>query len=408
MNKTLAKLGRRLRLGVIGGGPGSFIGPVHRAAARMDDNFEIVASVLSSDADRSRREGRAIGVAAERAYGSPDEMFAKEKGRADGMEVVAIMTPNDSHCDLARTAIEQGLDIICDKPLATNLEDALDLRRQVKASGVVFCQTFNYTGFPLVRQARAMIRDGDLGEVRMVNVEYVQGHNAALIRGELDDPPANWHFRPEKVGPSLILGDIGSHAHHMAAFVTGQGFARVMADIGAVVPRRKADDYADVLFRLDNGAPGMMWVTQAGAGAVHGLHFRVFGDKGGLEWFEEEPNQLFHSRLGAPALTFERGGPALKPEALRAQRIGIGHPEGYQEAFAVLYADAAEAIGHLTMKGAVVDATVEYGLLQRRLVPYAEVLDCRKAIEPRSTPSPKARPGSRPRSRFATIPVPRR
>ena len=344
MNKTIAKLGRRLRLGVIGGGPGSFIGPVHRAAARMDDNFEVVASVLSSDPDRSRREGRAIGVASDRAYGASNEMFAKEKARADGMEVVAIMTPNDSHCALARTAIEHGLDIICDKPLATNLDDALDLRRRVRASGIVFCQTFNYTGFPLVRQARAMIRDGDLGEIRMVNVEYVQGHNAALVRGELDEPPVNWHFRPERAGPSLILGDIGSHTHHIAAFVTGQAFARVMADIGAVVPRRKAHDYADILFRLENGAPGLMWVTQAGAGAVHGLHFRVFGEKGGLEWFEEEPNQLFHSRLGAPALTFERGGPGLKPEALRAQRIGIGHPEGYQEAYAVLYADAAEAI----------------------------------------------------------------
>src|SRR6516225_1057770 len=151
MNKTIAKLGRRLRLGVIGGGPGSFIGPVHRAAARMDDNFEVVASVLSADPDRSRREGRAIGVASDRAYGASNEMFAKEKARADGMEVVAIMTPNDSHCALARTAIEHGLDIICDKPLATNLDDALDLRRRVKSSGIVFCQTFNYTGFPLVR-----------------------------------------------------------------------------------------------------------------------------------------------------------------------------------------------------------------------------------------------------------------
>jgi predicted dehydrogenase len=344
MNKTIAKLGRRLRLGVIGGGPGSFIGPVHRAAARIDDNFEIVASVLSSKPARSRQEGRAIGIAADRAYGAADEMFAKEKARADGMEVVAIMTPNDSHCALSRTAIEHGLDIVCDKPLATNLEDALDLQKRVKASGIVFCQTFNYTGFPLVRQARAMVRDGDLGEIRLVNVEYVQGHNAALTRGELDDPPSNWHFRPEKAGPSLILGDIGSHAHHMAAFVAGQPFARVMADIGAVVPRRIAHDHAGILFRLENGAPGVMWVTQAGAGAVHGLHFRVFGEKGGLEWFEEEPNQLFHRRLGAPELIFERGGPGLKPEALRAQRAGIGHPEGYVEAFAVLYADAAEAI----------------------------------------------------------------
>ncbi|HZP19227.1 MAG TPA: Gfo/Idh/MocA family oxidoreductase [Bauldia sp.] len=344
MNKTIGKLGRRLRLGVIGGGPGSFIGTVHRTAARMDDNFEVVASVLSSDAERSRREGRAIGVAADRAYATADEMFAKEKARGDGIDAVAIMTPNDSHYPLAVKAIDAGLDIIADKPLTTRLEDALDLVKRVRASGIVFCQTFNYTGFPLVRQARAMVRDGDLGDIRMVHVEYVQGHNATLTRGEQGDPPNNWHFRPERVGPSLILGDIGSHAHHMASFVTGQNFAKVMADIATVVPGRNADDHAGILFRLDNGAPGVMWVTQAGAGAVHGLYFRVFGAKGGLEWRQETPNQLFHSRLAAPAQIFERGGSGLKPEALRTQRIGIGHPEAYQEAFAVLYADAAEAI----------------------------------------------------------------
>jgi predicted dehydrogenase len=341
MNKTIAKLGRRLRLGVIGGGPGSFIGPVHRTAARLDDNYEIVAGVLTSDPQRSQNEGRAIGIAEDRAYGSTEEMFAVEKARSDGMDVVAIMTPNDSHYRLSVAAIENGLDVICDKPLATNLADAVDLARRVRAAGIVFCQTFNYTGFPLVRQARAMVRDGDIGEVRMVHVEYVQGHNAALTRLE---QAGNWHFNPERVGPSLILGDIGSHAHHMATFVSLQQFARVSADIGTVVPGRNAHDYAGINFRLENGAPGALWITQAGAGAVHGLHFRIFGARGGLEWFQESPNQLYHSRLGAPALTFERGGPGLKPEALRVQRIGIGHPEGYQEAFAVLYADAAEAI----------------------------------------------------------------
>jgi predicted dehydrogenase len=307
----------------------------------MDDNFELVASVLSSDPERSRKEGVAIGIAPDRAYPSADAMFAAEKEREDGVEVVAIMTPNDSHYALSLHAIEHGFDIICDKPLTTNLVDAIDLVRRVRESGLVFCQTFNYTGFPMVRQARAMVRDGDLGEVRMVNVEYVQGHNAAITRAE---QTGNWHFKPEKVGPSLILGDIGSHAHHMARFVTGLEFDRVLADVTSVVPGRNAHDYAGVLFRLENGAPGMLWVTQAGAGAVHGLHFRVFGEKGGLEWFQEEPNQLRHSRLGAAAEIFERHGPGLKPEALRAGRVGIGHPEGYQEAFAVLYADAAEAI----------------------------------------------------------------
>lgn len=213
MNRTISPLGRRLRLGVIGGGPGSFIGPVHRTAARMDDNYEVVAAVLSSDPERSRKEGIAIGVAPDRAYGSAAELFAKEKARADGIDAVAIMTPNDSHYPLAVAAIENGLDIICDKPLTTNLDDALDLVRRVRASGIVFCQTFNYTGFPLVRQAMAMVRDGDLGDVRMVEVEYVQGHNAALTPHEQGES-LNWHFVSEKVGASLILGDIGSHAHH--------------------------------------------------------------------------------------------------------------------------------------------------------------------------------------------------
>ena len=344
MNSAIPKLGRRLRLGVIGGGPGSFIGEVHRTAARLDDNFEIVAAVLSSDPERSRAAGRQIGLAPERAYGAADELFAGEAGRADGMEVVAIMTPNDSHHALCCRALERGLDIICDKPLTTNLADALDLVRRVRKAGVVFCHTFNYTAFPMVRQARAMVRDGDIGEIRMLQVEYVQGHNAALSPGERGAAAKPWRLQPEKTGASLILGDIGSHAHHMACFVTGQPFAKLCADVRAVVPGRNADDYAGVLFRLEGGAPGVMWVTQAGAGAVHGLQFRVFGASGGLAWFQEEPNQLHHSRLGQPAQVFERHGPGLKPDAIRASRVSIGHPEGYQEAFALLYAEAAEAI----------------------------------------------------------------
>ncbi len=343
MNHTIRALGRRLRLGVIGGGPGSFIGPVHRAAARLDDNYEVVASVLSSNAGKSKAEGIAIGIAPDRAYGSAAEMFAGEGSRSDGIDVVAIMTPNDSHYPLCVAALDAGLDVICDKPLTTGLADAKDLVARVRAAGTVFCQTFNYTGFPMVRQAMAMVRDGDLGAIRMVEVEYVQGHNAALSDRE-QGASLDWHFVPDKVGASLIMGDIGSHAHHMVRYVTRQNFARLTADIAATVPGRNAHDHAGVLFRLENGAPGVMWVTQAGAGAVHGLHFRVFGQHGGLEWFEETPNQLFHSRLGAPALTYERGGPGLKPEAGHATRTGIGHPEGYQEAFAVLYADAAEAI----------------------------------------------------------------
>jgi len=376
MNSAIPGLGRRLRLGVIGGGPGSFIGDVHRTAARLDDNYEIVAAVLSSDPERSRAAGRQIGLAPERAYGTAEEMFAGEAARADGMEVVAIMTPNDSHHALCCRALERGLDIICDKPLTTNLPDALDLVRRVRQAGVVFCHTFNYTAFPMVRQARALVRDGDIGAIRMVQVEYVQGHNASLHPGERGAAAKAWRMQPEKAGASLILGDIGSHAHHMACFVTGQPFARLCADVRAVVPGRNADDYAGLLFELEGGAPGVMWVTQAGAGAVHGLTFRVFGASGGLQWFQEEPNQLQQSRLGQPALVYERHGPGLKPDALRASRISIGHPEGFQEAFGVLYAEAAEAIvarrlGRKPDPAALNFATVEDGARTMKFIDAA-------------------------------------
>ncbi|MBN9020725.1 MAG: Gfo/Idh/MocA family oxidoreductase, partial [Rhizobiales bacterium] len=210
----------------------------------------------------------------------------------------------------------------------------------------VFCQTFNYSGYPMVRQAMAMVRDGDIGAVRMVEAEYIQGYNHALRDDEKEVAGQNWHFAPDRAGMSLVLGDIGSHAHHLVRYVTGLEFDRLVADVTTTVPGRAplSHDHAGVLFRLSNDAPGTMWVTQAGAGAVHGLYIRVFGETGSLEWVQETPNQLLQGRADAPALVYERGGPGLKPEARRAERIAIGHPEGYQEAFAVLYADAAEAI----------------------------------------------------------------
>lgn len=342
MSKAIERLGRRLRLGVIGGGPGSFIGEVHRTAGRLDDNFEVVASVLSSDPERSRAAGKAIGVAPDRAYGSAEAFFEGEAAREDGIDAVAIMTPNVGHYPLCREAIARGLDIFCDKPLTTSLDDAEDLVRRVRESGLVFCHTFNYTGFPLVRQARAMVRDGDL-EIRQVQVEYVQGHAADLTPGERGGAKG-WRDDPAETGPSFILGEIGSHSHHMLSFVTGQRVDRVMAQLRSVVPGRAAQDYAGVLLRLSDGAPGILYVTQAAAGAIHGLRFRIFGSRGGLEWQQETPNQLVFTRLGEPAMILERGGPGLKPEATRATRIAIGHPEGYQEAFATLYSDAAEAM----------------------------------------------------------------
>jgi predicted dehydrogenase len=343
MNTTIARLGRRLRLGVVGGGPGSFIGPVHRAAARLDDHYEVVAAVLSRNPERSRAAARAIGIADERAYGDHVELLAKETERADGIDVLAIMTPNRSHHPIARDALARGLDVICDKPLTTTLADALDLVRRVKESGLVFCTTYNYTGYPMVRHARAMVKSGALGAIRQLHVEYIQGHLATATAADRD-PTANWRFETAEGGAALVLGDIGTHAHHLAAFVAGLELSEVAAEVGSAVPGRQVPDYAHLLLRFEQGARGSMWVTNSAAGAEHGLHLRVFGDKGGLEWHQEEPNHLLYRPQGGFAQVLTRGRPGLSPEAERATRIVLGHPEGFHEAFANLYADAAEAI----------------------------------------------------------------
>ena len=340
-NPVIEKLGRRLRLGVLGGGPGSVIGEVHRTGARLDDRYEVVGGVLSSNPERSRAAGRALGWAPERAYGDVDEMIEGETARPDGVDVVAIMTPNDSHYPLACRWLDAGRDVICDKPLTTRLEDARDLVARVRASGLVFCTTYNYSAYPMVRQARAMVGDGEIGELRLAQVEYIQPQLA--VRPDLEDPDY-WRFDAARSGPSAILGDIGSHAYHLLHSVTRMEPQAVSADVGAVVPGRRFDDTAGVLLRYANGARGVLWVTQAAAGAEHGLKFRIHGADGGLEWHQEDPSWLTHMRLGEPRRMLSRGGPGLKPAAERASRIAIGHPEGTHQAFANLYSDVAEAV----------------------------------------------------------------
>ena len=343
MNTTIARLGRRLRLGVVGGGPGSFIGPVHRTAARLDDHYEVVAAVLSSNPERSRAAAREIGIAAERAYGDAAELLAMEAARSDGIDVLAVMTPNAQHHPVVRDALAAGLDVICDKPLTTTLDDALDLVRRVRDSGLVFCLTHNYTGYPMVRHARAMVRDGALGTIRQVHVEYIQGHLAGPTEADRD-PSTNWRFDADQGAASLVLGDIGTHAHHLACFITGLELAAVAAEVGSAVPGRQVADFAHLLLRFAGAARGSMWVTNSAAGAEHGLHIRVFGDQGGLEWHQEEPNRLLHRRKDGFMQVMTRGRPGLSPAAERATRVVLGHPEGFFEAFANLYADAAEAI----------------------------------------------------------------
>jgi len=342
-NPVVAMLGRPLRLAVIGGGPGSFIGGMHRAAARMDGRYEIVAGVVSSDSERSRQAATEMGIDTSRAYGDALEMLDAESSRSDGAEVVAIMTPNDSHHVYAMVALDRGFDVICDKPMTNTLADAMDIVAKVNSTGLVFCLTHNYTGYPMVRQARAMVEDGQLGEIRLVQVEYVQGNKA----NEDDPDPEDglpWRFDPVRGGPSLVMGDSGTHAHNLVRFITGLEVSEVAADVGHVAPGRLVDDYGAAMLRFDNGARGSFWVTQTAAGVENALRIRVSGTRGSLEWQQEVPTQLVFRPLDGPVRTYTPNGPGILPAAEQASRIVAGHPEGFQEAFANVYSDAAEAI----------------------------------------------------------------
>ncbi len=336
---VVSQLGRRLRLAVIGGGPGSFIGAMHRQAARLDDGYELVAAALSSDPAKSSQAGRDLGLATERCYPSGPALLSAEAARSDGADVVAIMTPNDSHFSLAMQALGLGLDVICDKPMTNTLLEAEQLHQRVQQSGLVFCLTHNYTGYPLVRQARAMVAEGQLGDITLVQVEYVQGGRAKPGPGR-----AAWKEDPARGGPSLVMGDIGTHAHNLLRFITALEVSQVAAEVGTIVPGRITHDYAGAMLRLSNGARGSFWVTQAAAGVENGLRIRVSGARGTLEWQQEVPQQLSFKPLGESAQLRTPNGPGTLPLAARASRIVPGHPEGFHEAFANLYADAAQAI----------------------------------------------------------------
>jgi predicted dehydrogenase len=334
-------LGRRLRLAVIGGGSGSFIGAMHRQAARLDDRYEIVAGVLSSNPEKSKKDGLEIGLPSDRLYASVKEMYAAEVKRKDAVDVIAIMTPNDSHYEYAMGALENGFDVICDKPMTNTLEEAETLHKKVLESGLIFCLTHNYTGYPMVRQAKAMVEDGQLGTIRLIQVEYVQGGKADESK---PDPSASWRFDPVRGGPSLVMGDIGSHAHNLVRFISGLEVAEVAAEIGNIVPGRAVHDYGGALLRFTNGARGSYWVTQAAAGVENCLRIRVSGTKGSLEWMQEFPQALTFKPLGAPSQNRTPNGPGTLSLSKHSSRIVAGHPEGFHEGFANIYSDAAEAI----------------------------------------------------------------
>ncbi|MBN8892808.1 MAG: hypothetical protein BGP12_19260 [Rhodospirillales bacterium 70-18] len=332
---AFATLGRRLRLGVLGGGPGSFIGPTHRAAAQLDGRFEIVAGVLSSAPARARAAAAELGFA---GHASAAEMFAA----GHRLDAVAIMTPNDRHLPDCLAALDAGLDVICDKPLANTLADARTIA--ARAAGQVFCLTHVYAGYPMLRQAAAMLAAGAIGDLRAIQVEYLQAGMSARVEDGPATPKLRWKLDPARGGPSLVLGDIGTHAFHLARMVGGRRLERLAADLGALVPGRTVDDYGAFLLGFAGGVRGTMTVSQALAGTENAITLRVFGADGHLEWTHARNNHLTCALQGRPVQILARGDADLLPPAKRLVRIARGHPEGFLEAFANLYRDAAEAI----------------------------------------------------------------
>lgn len=333
----------RIRLGMVGGGPGAFIGAVHRIAARMDDHYELVAAALSSDPERSRAAAQDLHIAPDRAYGSFTEMARVEAARPDRVEAVAIVTPNNLHYSMAKTFVEAGFHVICDKPLTTTLEEAIDLAAIVKRSGVIFGLTHNYTGYPMVRQARQIIADGQLGKIRLVQVEYAQDWLATPLE-QTGQKQAAWRTDPAQSGPGGSLGDIGTHAYNLACFVTGLHCREIAADVSIFVPGRRLDDNVQLLLRFAEGAKGALWASQVATGNANNLRLRVYGEKAGLEWHQEGPNDLQFAKLGGAPEILRRPGSGETSPAAHASRIPSGHPEGYLEAFAQLYTDLAEQI----------------------------------------------------------------
>ncbi|MEP3279630.1 MAG: Gfo/Idh/MocA family oxidoreductase [Stappiaceae bacterium] len=359
-------IGNRVRLGMVGGGQGAFIGAVHRIAARIDDQYALVAGALSSDPQRAKTSGEELALEPDRIYASFEEMATKEAARSDGIEAVAIVTPNHMHYGAAAAFLKAGIHVICDKPLTSTMEDAQALATVARDSGKLFVLTHNYTGYPMIRQARAMVERGDLGEVRHIQAEYVQDWLTEKAE-ETGLKQAEWRTDPARSGAGGCVGDIGTHAYNLACFVSGLDLDSLCADLTSFVPGRRLDDNVSVLLRFKGGAKGMLWASQVAPGNENGLTLRIYGSKGGLEWAQEEPNKLWYTPFGEPKRLLTRGGAGAEDASSRLTRTPAGHPEGYLEGFANIYREAADAIkaarpGGGTLERAVTFPSIDDGL----------------------------------------------
>lgn len=330
---------------MVGGGQGAFIGAVHRMAAALDSEIELVCGAFSSDPDRSKASAAELGVQPDRAYGSFEEMIRREKKLKPEkrMQLVSIVTPNHMHFAPSKMALENGFHVICDKPLAFNMKEALALEKIVEKTGMIFALTHNYTGYPMVKQARQMIKNGAFGAIRKVIVEYPQGWLSTFVEKD-GNKQASWRTDPKRSGIAGAMGDIGTHAENLAEYITGLHITELCADISIFVPGRLLDDDGNVLLRFNNGAKGVLHASQIAAGEENNLNIRVYGEKGGFHWHQMEPNTLVVKWLNKPTELYRTGVGDLYPESLRHTRIPGGHPEGYLEAFANIYRNVAQCV----------------------------------------------------------------
>ncbi|BCP52861.1 oxidoreductase [Kaistia sp. 32K] len=358
---------RRIRLGMVGGGQGAFIGAVHRIAARMDDQYELVAGALSSDPARAAASAKDLGIAADRSYASYEEMAKAEAARPDGIEAVAIVTPNHVHAPAAKAFLNAGIHVICDKPMTLTVDEAKELVDLVKSSGKIFALTHNYTGYPMIRQARAMVAAGELGEIRLIQAEYPQDWLTERAEASGSNKQAEWRTDPARTGAGGCIGDIGTHAYNLACYVSGLELDELLAQLSTFVEGRLVDDDVQILLKWKGGAKGMLWASQVAVGNENGLKLRIYGTKGGLEWTQADPNYLWFTKFGEPKQLLTRNGAGAWAEGTRVSRVPGGHPEGYLEGFANVYTEAARAI-HAARDGSAVDPAVNYPTVEDGLV----------------------------------------
>ena len=337
-------MNRKLRMGMVGGGRGAFIGAVHRMAANLDGKIELVAGAFSSSPEKSKLSGEDFFLDPERVYDSYQEMAEKEAAREDKVDFVSIVVQNHLHFDVAKTFLEAGFNVICDKPMTRTLEEARALRDIVDETGQIFCLTHNYTGYPMVKEAKRMVEDGEIGRILKIVAEYPQGYAVGDVEGDGQGQISNWRADPKIAGSSNCMGDIGTHAHNLVRYITGLEIEEMCSELTAFIPGRELDDDGNNLIRFEGGAKGIIYASQISNGDENALNIRVYGTKASLEWHQEDPNDLIVKYANAPRKIYRRGNDYLGEAAQNNSRTPFAHPEGFIEAFANIYLAAAEAI----------------------------------------------------------------